>query len=226
MTTPACLISMLFGGRRARLQFTDSGNDPVATATHTFSGKSIGTPSSNRKILVFVEASGNTQTQYTPSSVTLDGAEMTLIDNSYSPLAFAGAGVSAWIIDKPTGTTAVVVLKTESNIRRHSIHIYRLTDALSSTPDYIWKSNSEGAASLAVSATYQAKSAIAGAVTSHNNDTGGIAWVNLTEDDDSSVESRPYSSASKNSNAAGSSENISATWTNAGRAALLVLGWK
>lgn len=87
----------------------------VAGPSVTFSGMSIGTASSNRRIFVFVGTRIEGTVAPTITGVTVGGLSATLITSYSLTGRTSGPRMGVYVVDVPTGTTANVVISTSSS---------------------------------------------------------------------------------------------------------------
>ena len=119
---------LMAGGQAPKvLEYLSVQLDNVDRTTYTFSGVSIGTASSDRRIIVTV---GNTNTTLI-SSATVGGVSATIIVQRVSGGGNAFAGVL--IANVPTGTTADIVITFAAGVSNCKAGVYSSTGLLSDT---------------------------------------------------------------------------------------------
>lgn len=99
--------------------FTDFASTTSSTQVQTFSGMSLGTPDTNRKIAVVVEGYNTTGADY--PSITVGGVSASLVTPTRTGVLIGQMG----LVDFPTGTTADVVVNFgNSTLVRAALAVY------------------------------------------------------------------------------------------------------
>jgi len=188
----------------ATVTYTDLGYDESNLSSYTFSTKSFGTASSDRRMIVGVSAPANTNfgtiTGMTIGGVTATQLVQTEDADGYSDFAIYGA-------DVPTGATGDVVVTLSASPDRCGIAIFATTGILSLTPTDTGTVNT-ASVDLTDSINVSSGGIIVGFV-SCENASNAWTWTNLTERVDDIITSA--SSASAASDAYASAQSVSVT---------------
>lgn len=133
-TFPAVVPLPINTGSNASCALTDHAVDGTDQTTYTFTGRSTGTASPGRYIVV---ATGGAQSPspFTISSVTVAGNAMTAAVNSAGTGGTIGIPIGIYIYGPlTTGTTADVVVTFSAGMARAGIGVWACTNLTSSTP--------------------------------------------------------------------------------------------
>lgn len=102
------------------------GSDADASS-YTFTGASIGTASSDRKLLVFFSCRISGAGSTTVTGLTVAGNAATKILDTHDSTV-TSILTTGWLIDVPTGTTAdIVATLSAAGSLRAAVHVYRIT---------------------------------------------------------------------------------------------------
>lgn len=188
--------------------WASSAKSTSALTTYTFSSLSIGTASSDRKIIVNVHAEANgAGTALSVSSLTVDGISATLLVAFPTTDGSDRVAQEVWIASVPTGTTGNVVVTMAAGITRCGVGVFATTGA-SSTASATYTSTADP---LSVSASCQSGGAIIGGAVAQGGSTS-FTWAGITERYDEVVGGATYQSgASLAFTAAQSGLTVSAT---------------
>ena len=219
MFTAFPITFMTGAAEPAVLTFTDEEGDQGGSSPWTFTGMSIGTASADRFVIVGVFApSTSTDDSDAISGVTIGGITATrLAQATTNPgtgeenhqIAFYGATVA-------TGTTASIVVSTNSARASMSIGVWAATGLQSNTPTDTASDVTVATNALSANIDVQAGGFILGiSMTQNGGET--CTWTNLTEDFDSPLSVDPATSSvqsgASDSDMSASTVTVTATWT-------------
>jgi hypothetical protein len=188
--------------------FWRSGN------TYTSPNTPIGSPASNRTIIMLIAHSSAFDILDETSNVSVGGISATrvAVANRMGDGVFGGTGplvsVSTWVATVPTGTTATISFDDEGSPSDREMIIYRAIGLDSNTPSDIDNGDFK-AATQAVSLTVSEGGFIVG----HNMSSyaGGTSITNFTSDYHVSSSNSPYEVSSKGNNLGAGTENATIT---------------
>jgi hypothetical protein len=169
----------------ATISFTASAVNTANATTHTFSGVSIGTAASNRKIVVASQHSSGT-VPVSVSSMTVGGISATFVVNQAS--ADGEAYVEIWQANVPTGTTATIVVNYSGTVSRGGVGVWAVYGAAAAATDTGVSTANPLTDTLNIPAGGVAIGAASGSAGT------STAWTNLTENYDENVEASTYQS--------------------------------
>ncbi len=183
---------------------TDDTLDLVDRTIYTFSTQAVGTPASDRRVVVAVHGgvSGGT----TLSSATIGGIAATIILQS-TPVGLTGAIIIASV---PTGTTADVVLTWAAEIERCAVSVYRMVGASSGTASDTASDTTLSGDVLSVTLTIPPGGAAV--AIAQGTDGTSVTWAGLAEDTDFTVDNVAVSSSSRNAPSQDTNLTVSATF--------------
>jgi hypothetical protein len=206
------------------LTFTYSDNAGTQTGgTYTWTNTPIGSPASNRTIIILIAHSSAFALLNETSNVSVGGISATrvAVTNRIGPSFFGAVGIivslSTWVATVPTGTTATISFDDEGSASNREIVIYSAIGLDSNTPSDI--DNGEfNAATQAVSLTVSQGGFIVG----HNMSSyaSGTSITNFTSDYNtlSIFDNSPYEASSKGNNLGAGTENATITISDANAA--------
>ncbi|MEE8607220.1 MAG: hypothetical protein V3S55_06440 [Nitrospiraceae bacterium] len=210
-----------FGGSAegVNVLFTDSSTDTVDRTIYTFSAQALGTPASDRRIVVMVN--GSVTGPPVVSSATIGGIATT---NVLEVSDGASTG-TILIASVPTGTTGDVVITWDIQAARCAISVYRMTGASSATPSATANDTTLTGDVLSTTLTIPPSGAAIG-----NTKGGGgvsVTWAGLTENNDFVMDTANISSASRNSPSGDTNLAVSTTFstTPSGGTVLVAASW-
>ena len=213
------LMNMIGGeGGKVLISPTANASDTVDRTIYTFSAQAIGTPASDRRIVVV--AHGSVTGPPVVSSATIGGITAT----NALEVSDGAATNTILIATVPTGTTADVVITYNIQAARCGISVYRMTGASSATP--FATANDITLAGDVLSTTITIPPS--GAAVAEAIGGGGVSqtWVGLTEDMDVVFESLNMSSSSLTVNSLQTNLTVSSTFsTTPGDTVLVVASW-
>lgn len=188
----------------ATITFTDTATILTNTNAYTFSGKSFGTASSDRYIIVGIQGGINTTGGQTISSVTIGGVTATLVVQLQTSITNVSVRSALFIAAVPTGTTGDVVVTWAGTMLHCGIGIFAVTGLQSSTPT---ATATSGAQPGNVSINCARDGFIVANTGAYDATPGaGLStWTNLTERYDAQMESLGA--------VTGASDNFSTTQT-------------
>lgn len=173
------------------ISLTDTVNIPVGLTTYTFAGRAFGAPESSRVLAVAVVGKTGIPTGLV-TTLTIGGVAAASVVNA---TAVSGHTSAIWVANVPTGTTGDVVVTLNSIATECSIDIYRVANT--STTAYHTTSALVTTTSVTTTVNTVPGGAVIGLVALHQAELGvTVAWLNLTERTDRSIEARIISSAS------------------------------
>ncbi len=165
----------------ATVEFTDHATS-TSGSPYSFTSRAIGTAASGRRIIVAVSA-GNSGS-LAPSTVTVGGISATKVTGS--DVAASTAGVSLWIAQVDTGTTATIVVTFSSSPPRCGIGVWAAYNLLNSAAVDV--ETASGSSPLAISLDV-----LSGGIVIAADANGGSArtrtWAGVSEDYDETVSS-------------------------------------
>ena len=172
--TPIGLFSKL--QTAATISLTANATSGADATTYTFSGQSLGTAVSDRKILVGI--AGGTSNR-TVSSCTVGGVSATLVKRQQGA---AQVTAELWIANVPTGTTGDVVVTWSGANDRMGIGVYRLLSSAASS--------TMGSNALTPTGTIDcpANGVIVGCVCQQGSAPLTFTWTGITEKYDETCE--------------------------------------
>ena len=184
------------------LTYLGTASDATNLITYTFASQGLGTPASDRQIIVL--ASGFTgPTSKTISSITVAGVSATININTNGDYGYEGLGIG--IADVPTGTTGDVVVVFSGAMNSADIHLYRATGLSKTAHDTDSNTGAPPSVNLSVPDN--------GVAVSISHNRGGTAsWTGLTEGDDITDSQGYNESVASASGLSTSTLTITATW--------------
>lgn len=165
----------------AEVTYTDSVSSLTSETVYTFSGRSLGTASSNRYIIVTIGgATGNR----TISSVTIAGVTATEIGQAtgqdVGSSAYSTSGI--YIAAVPTGTTGDVVVTFSSIETGCGIGVYAVTNLKSATPvTVVTQAPTTKIDSVGGTLTTKPGGFVIATVATKDNGVTGWSWTNATQ---------------------------------------------
>jgi hypothetical protein len=198
------------GGVDATVTHTDNDRQDTPLTTYTFTGKSLGTAATGRRIIVGVTALNSASR--TISSLTVGGHAATQVAFVEASGGGGFVPVGLYVIQVDTGTTANIVVTFSAGATRCGIGVFAAYDLLSSTAT---DTDTSTANPQTDSINVDGGGVLVGYA---HNWTSGVdttnAWTNLTERFDQSVETTvPSSNHSGASDAFASSQAVTVTCT-------------
>jgi len=172
------------GGGSVAIVATDHAIDITNASSYTFSGRSFGTASADRKIIVGAVVRNGSPTF---SSVTIGGVTATSVIQA---VGGTNHRVGLFIADVPTGATGDVVVVPGAAVVRCGIGIWAMTGAASSTAS---DTDSSTADPISVTLTIPANGAAIG-YCAYLQPGGSFGWTNLIESFDEFIENISYHS--------------------------------
>lgn len=203
------------------ITFTDAAADTApASATVTFSARSLGTASSDR--LIVVGASGGNSTEE-PTALTVQAISATKAVGT-NDADQSGAGI--WVASVPTGTTGDIVITYPTKPPNAGIVVWAMTGA-NSTASSTATDITATASALSASLTINASGGAVGYCVSQPT-LGGPSthvWTNLTEDADTTIEGGLAHTGAHSTTSGTSTRTVTASGgtTPMGKAHLLLL---
>ena len=197
---------------------------PVTTSnatSHTFSGESIGTASTGRKIVVVASGSGGSTGVV--SGITIDGNAMTEVVSA--PLDGEAYATIYERNNFNTGTTAEFIVSWSGSKGNCGLGVFAVTGATGENTILTGTSNADNPS--ATIGILNKGVAIGGVVSPHSSGLTTHSWTNLTEAYDEQVETtQSHSGASVASSSASASVTITATQSQAtDNEAFVVASW-
>lgn len=195
------MMCMIIGRPKPAIVYTDIAVDNTTTATHTYSGISLGDAASGRLILVAV-ANGDVTT-----AVTVAGISASLVD-SYGGFR----NISLWSAVVPIGTSGTVVVTQAAATFRIFIGVAAAYNLRSTTPIDTATDESNTSNTITVSVNTQENGVAFGATLLGTVDPGPDAsWSGLVEGGQI-TSTDCFSVASLNTATAQTPRPITATW--------------
>ncbi len=196
-------IFMRAGVAVAEATYITSAENAANQSSYTFSSQPIGAAASNRVVVICITGNGGAAGTATVTGVTVGGNSCTkandVLDNE--------CAASIWYVSLASGTTADVVVTWTGAKGDCGIAIYTVLTS-TATPSVTYSASA--AAPISVSATFGAGSAVIGSVAwSYGGSDPLTTWANLTEDDDTPVESGQVSSSCASDNFAAAQTSLS-----------------
>lgn len=175
-----------------------SNNSATGVATsHTFSGQSIGTAVSGRRVVVAVSC-------YSGASGTLSSATISGVSATIAVQGTGTTTISAIIIAQvDSGTTGNIVLNWSSSNQNVGIAVYSITDLISSTPHATGSDTSLSSGAYSFNMNIPANGVAVVATVSIDGTAWGSYSTGFTENSDQFI-------ASSNATAAASGTFVSA----------------
>jgi hypothetical protein len=178
--------------------YEDVAGSSSNSFTYTFSGRAIGTASSDRIVVVCAMINAKSTEPYSVSGVTINGSAATLAVNSS-----LGRNSAIFYLLVPTGTTAniVVTLSGSGTPGRCVAGIFSVKGYTNATPEVVGSTYSDtNVASLSVPINVSSGAAAIACCYVGNNGTSGATWTSpMTEAFDSPIESTTFTAASTTS---------------------------
>lgn len=163
----------------ASVTFTASAVKNASTP-YTFASHALGTAATGRRIIIAV--AGSPSNTMIPSGVTVGGSAAALVTGT--DIAAISAGISIWIIQVNTGTTADIVVTFPTTTARCGIGVWAAYDLQSTTRTAA--DSTTGSTPLSRSIDVSAGGIVIGAAVS-NSSLRTHTWTNLTENYDQAV---------------------------------------
>jgi hypothetical protein len=168
---------------------TADGTGVLSGGTATFTAESIGTASSDRKLIIVATGTVNGSSPASPT-MTVDGNAATADVINHGHGSSGGnnhALVSIFSLDYPSGTTADIVVTPNMNMFDVEIFVYAATGLAAGGAEHTAGGTDAGTGQTSLSADVQTS---AGAVViggtgsyQHNSaDPGNFSWTGLTDD--------------------------------------------
>lgn len=194
---------VVVAGGKPSISYVANGGENTAASSHTFTGVNLGTAHPTRKMLLFMSSYGEAGT-YT---ATFDGVAATELTGCRADPFTTGHG-TAFIINKPTGATATIVIGL-SVTRPAFFGLYALYNVRSSTPTDTDVGTTTTDANLSVNVAARGVAASYAMV----GEASSWEWTGMTENFDAVLpaESLTHSGASYTAVAAQSPLNLSST---------------
>src|SRR3990167_7975156 len=168
------------GPKFASVTYTDVVADNTAKTTYTFSGRSISTASTDRKIVVSV-VSQDALNNPTISSLTIGGISASQVVSLSGTPSSNDYLAALWQATVPTGTTADIVVTFTNPSSNCGIGIWAVYGAAAGAAD----TGSSAADPAAVSLDIPADGIAIGA--HQGSASPSFTWTNLTENFDGNV---------------------------------------
>jgi hypothetical protein len=170
-------------GGAATLTFQTSTSSDSDLTTYTFSTTAIGTASSDRVVIVGIEAGPATLSTRSVSSVTIGGITAHEIDQMESAEDRV-TGIFAAAV--PTGTTADIVIVFNAGMASCGISVYTITGCGGLVAPFSWISATDAAAGD-FSQPIDIPSQGCAAVALVGDGSTSVTWTNLTERYDGTI---------------------------------------
>jgi len=169
----------------ATVQFTDNTASTSDLTTYTFTDRAIGTAAATRVVIVGV---GFFASGASVASMTIGGISAAM----QQAQVFTNGGDEIWTAVVPTGTTATIVITFSSGANRCAIGVWSAYGTSGATK--YDGANATGTVSSTTAVDIPAGGVAVGFGYSNSNTTS--TWSGLTEDFDTTAESRNYTGAS------------------------------
>lgn len=169
----------VFGAARGEYSFLQGATDASDLTTYTFAAQNLGAAAGGRHIIVCAQGR-RTGTSATISSITVDGAPATIVDqvtNTATNTAVCGIAIVAL----PSGTSGDIVVTFSSGMIRCAIQVYRATGINATAYDTATSTTGDPSVALDVPNGFAVGSGLTAASTT-------AVWTGLTEDYDVTIE--------------------------------------
>lgn len=211
-------------GSNAQASFIGSAIDGTNASSYTFSGKSFGSVTSDRYIIVAVNAGAGSS--FTISSVTIGGVAATVIATAVSARTISAIYIAA----VPTGATGDIVVTPDATIRRCGVAWYRATGLTSAAAYSTSTDITDTSNAYSVSINVPQGFLIAAGICEDNASLRTATWTGASENYDEAIdsvsESVTHSGALNSYAAAATSQTVSVQWSGAfDDGALAVATW-
>jgi hypothetical protein len=165
----------------------EDGSSGTDASSYTFSAVPIGTAAADRWCIALIKWRRATPTTLT--SVTIGGVTASLVKERNYDSGGGGSttGLSIWVANVPTGTTADLVVTLAATVLRCA---YALATVNGINPTATDTAEATGADPLAATIDVAEDGVIAAVASNANTATG--AWSGLTEDVDANVEASSW----------------------------------
>jgi len=180
MTFPFPALASIPGPASGSLTANTVSN--VSSSSYSFASQAIGAEDATRRIAIAVTWYNGNEVD----SVTVGGVAATKVSDP-GVLVAGESGVSWWVVDLPTGTTATVQVTFTAAVSRCGIGVFRIVGARSGRPV---RTRLVTGASNPFSTTVDAPSGsvvLAGAVMTNTSAAGSYTWAGVTEQYDQLV---------------------------------------
>jgi hypothetical protein len=197
-------------GSSAQATFIDSAVDATNASSYTFSAKDFGSVTSDRYIIVAVNAGSGGA--FTISSVTIGGVAATAIASGISSRNIAAIYIAA----VPTGATGDIVVTLDGAIRRCGIGWYRATGLASAAAYSTDTDITDVSNAYSVTLNVPQGFLIATSVCEDNASMRACTWTGASENYEEPVETGgevAHSGALNSFAAAATSQVVSAQWS-------------
>jgi hypothetical protein len=170
-----------FGGRLespASVSYRGHDESTSALTTYTFSSKSLGTATSNRRIVVACSWREGALSNVGLSSITVGGVTCTVPGGTR--IETSTVGIAMGIATVPSGTTGSIVVTFDKQAGRVGVGWWSLYDVQSTTPVGTVE-NSDTGSSLALGSLSTDNNGVALFAATGANGTRTFSWTNPTE---------------------------------------------
>jgi len=200
------------GSGTLALTYVGENSTTTNAAAHTFSSESIGTAAADRYVIVGATYVGGS----TPSPATVTIGGINAVELILQAPASFYAHTSFFYALVPTGTTADIVVTWANSSSNFGIGVWNVTGSASVSPVQVAGDNTSPASAVTLNIP---SGAAAMGLTINRGASATCAWVGLTENFDTQIESINHFSGSS-STTAGSATSVTATWSTTASAAL------